>query len=260
MPYDTLLVDRDGPVLLATLNRPKALNALNRQLLGELSQLIEEIAADDSTRVVVITGAGERAFAAGADITEIAALGASDARTFATVGQSVFARLETLGKPVIAAVNGFALGGGCELAMACTFRVASETAVFGQPEIDLGLMPGFGGTQRLTRLVGRGRALDLVLTGRRITATEAERIGLASRVVAAASLRDEALALAKHLAAKAPIAVRYILAAVHEGADLPIDAATRIEAAYFGLVAATDDMREGTRAFVEKRTPVFQGR
>ena len=260
MPYETLLVERDGPVVQVTLNRPKALNALNRQLLEELSQVLDEIAADESARVVLITGAGERAFAAGADITEIAALGPADARAFASFGQSVFARLETLGKPVIAAVNGFALGGGCELAMACTFRVASELAVFGQPEVDLGLIPGFGGTQRLTRLVGRGHALDLTLTGRRITATEAARIGLATRVVAPASLRDEAMALAKELAAKAPIAVRYILAAVHEGADLPLDAAARIEAAYFGLAAATDDMREGTRAFVEKRKPVFQGR
>jgi enoyl-CoA hydratase len=260
MPYETLLVERDGPVVQVTLNRPKALNALNRQLLEELSQVLDEIAADESARVVLITGAGERAFAAGADITEIAALGPADARAFASFGQSVFARLETLGKPVIAAVNGFALGGGCELAMACTFRVASELAVFGQPEVDLGLIPGFGGTQRLTRLVGRGHALDLTLTGRRITATEAARIGLATRVVAPASLGDEAMALAKELAAKAPTAVRYILAAVHEGADLPLDAAARIEAAYFGLAAATDDMREGTRAFVEKRKPVFQGR
>jgi enoyl-CoA hydratase len=260
MPYETLLVDRDGPVILVTLNRPKAHNALNRRLLDELSHVIDEIAADDSARVVVITGAGERAFAAGADITEIAGLGPSDARAFATFGQSVFARLETLGKPVIAAVNGFALGGGCELAMACTFRVASELAVFGQPEVDLGLIPGFGGTQRLTRLVGRGRALDLTLTGRRITATEAERMGLVTRVVDPASLHDEAQAFAKELAAKAPVAVRYVLAAVHEGADLPLHSAGRIEAAYFGLAAATDDMREGTRAFVEKRKPVFQGR
>lgn len=260
MAYETLLVDRDGPVVRLTLNRPKALNALNRRLLEELSQALDGIAADDSARVLVITGAGERAFAAGADITEIAALGPDSARAFATFGQSVFARLETLGKPVIAAVNGFALGGGCELAMACTFRVASELAVFGQPEIDLGLIPGFGGTQRLTRLIGRGRALDLTLTGRRITATEAERIGLASRVVAPGALHDDAVALAKELAAKAPVAIRYVLAAVHEGAELPLEAATRIEATYFGLVAATDDMREGTRAFVEKRKPVFQGR
>jgi enoyl-CoA hydratase len=260
MAYDTLLVDREGPVVLVTLNRPKALNALNRRLLGELSQLVDELGDDAASRAIVITGAGDRAFAAGADITEIAELSQEAARAFATFGQSVFARLETLGKPVIAAVNGFALGGGCELAMACTFRVASELAVFGQPEVDLGLIPGFGGTQRLTRLVGRGRALDLTLTGRRITATEAERIGLASRVVAPASLHDEAMSLAKELAAKAPMAMRYILAAVHEGADLPLDAATQIEATYFGQAAATDDMREGTRAFVEKRKPVFQGR
>ena len=260
MAYETLLVGRDGPVVLVTLNRPKALNALNRQLIDELSHAFEDIAADDSARVVVITGAGDRAFAAGADITEIASLGPADARAFAMAGQAVFARIETLGKPVIAAVNGFALGGGCELAMACTFRLASEFAVFGQPEIDLGLIPGFGGTQRLTRLVGRGRALDLTLTGRRVTAAEAERIGLASSVVAPAALSSEASALAKQLASKAPVAVRYILAAVHEGADLSMDAACRLEATYFGLVASTEDMREGTRAFVEKRKPEFQGR
>src|SRR5262245_43924477 len=178
MAYDTLLVDRDGPVVILTLNRPKALNALNRRLLDELSQAVQDISADDAVRVAVITGAGDRAFAAGADISEIGTLNPGEARGFAAFGQQVFARIETLGKPVIAAVNGFALGGGCELAMACTLRVASESAVFGQPEIDLGLVPGFGGSQRLTRLAGRGRALDLLLTGRRITATEAERIGL----------------------------------------------------------------------------------
>jgi enoyl-CoA hydratase len=259
MSYETLLVDRDAAIVTLMLNRPKALNALNRRMLEELAHAIAEIADDDSARVVVITGAGERAFAAGADIAEIGTLGPGDARGLAAFGQHVFATIETLGKPVIAAVNGFALGGGCELAMACTLRLASESAAFGQPEIDLGLVPGFGGSQRLSRLVGRGRALDLLLTGRRISASEAERIGLVNRVFAAAELRDGALALAADLAAKAPIAVRYILAAVHEGADLSLDAATRIEATYFGLVSATEDMREGTRAFLEKRKAVFRG-
>jgi enoyl-CoA hydratase len=260
MAYDTLLVDRDGPVVLVTLNRPKALNALNRQLLEELSRVVDEIARDESGRVVVITGAGERAFAAGADIAEIASLGSDQAREFAAFGQRVFAQLETLGKPVIAAVNGFALGGGCELAMACTLRLASESAVFGQPEIDLGLVPGFGGTQRLPRLVGPGRALELLLTGRRLTASEAERCGLVSRVVPAGELRDEAMSLARELATKAPVAMRYIEAAVREGAGVSIDDATEIEARYFGLAAATEDMREGTRAFLEKRKPTFLGR
>jgi enoyl-CoA hydratase len=260
MPYETITVDREGPIVTLTLNRPKALNALNRRMLEELALATDEIAADSSARVVVITGAGERAFAAGADITEIGALGPDEAQAFAAFGQHVFARIETLGKPVIAAVNGFALGGGCELAMACTVRLAAETASFSQPEIDLGLVPGFGGTQRLTRLVGRGRAIELLLTGRRIDAAAAERIGLVSHVVPLVALRDEANAMARALAEKAPVAVRYILAAVHEGADLPMAAATAIEATYFGQIAATDDMREGTRAFVEKRKAVFQGR
>jgi enoyl-CoA hydratase len=258
--FETLGVDRDGYVVTLTLNRPKALNALNQRMLQELSQAVDDVAADGAVRVLVITGAGDRAFAAGADILEIGALGPDGAREFARFGQEVFARIETCGKPVIAAVNGFALGGGCELAMACTFRVAAESAVFGQPEIDLGLVPGFGGTQRLSRLVGRGRALDLLLTGRRVDAAEAERIGLASRVVPAAMLREDVKALAKELAGKAPVALRYILAAVHEGADLSLDAATRIEATYFGLVSATEDMREGTRAFTEKRKAEFRGR
>lgn len=260
MPYETLLLDRDTPVAIVSLNRPKALNALNRRLLEELDEVIASVGADASIRAVVVTGAGDRAFAAGADITELAALGPDAARAFATAGQSVFERLETLGKPTIAAVNGFALGGGCELAMACTLRVAADSAQFGQPEIDLGLLPGFGGTQRLTRLVGRGRALDLLLRGHRIGAVEAERIGLVNLVVPGASLLERARQIAGELAAKAPVALRYILAAVHEGADLPLDAANRIEAAYFGLAAATEDMREGTRAFLEKRKPAFGGR
>ena len=260
MPYETLLLDRDTPVAVVTLNRPKALNALNRQLIAELDDVLARVQADAAIRALVVTGAGDRAFAAGADISELAALGPDAARAFATTGQAVFARLESLGKPSVAAVNGFALGGGCELAMACTLRVAAESAQFGQPEIDLGLLPGFGGTQRLTRLVGRGRALDLLLRGHRITATEAERIGLVNIVVPTASLMERARGLAGELASKAPLAVRYVLAAVHEGADLPLDAANRIEAAYFGLAAATGDMREGTRAFLEKRKPAFEGR
>ncbi len=260
MPYETLLLDRDDAVAIVTLNRPKALNALNRQLLAELDDVIASVGADASLRVLVVTGAGDRAFAAGADITELSALAPDTARGFAAAGQAVFSRLETLGKPTIAAVNGFALGGGCELAMACTLRIAADSAQFGQPEIDLGLLPGFGGTQRLTRLVGRGRALDLLLRGHRIGAAEAERIGLVNLVVPAASLLERVRQIAGELAAKAPVAMRYILAAVHEGADLTLGAANGIESAYFGLTAATEDMREGTRAFLEKRKPVFKGR
>ena len=260
MANDLLLVERDGPLLALTLNRPKALNALNRQLRGDLQIAIDQAAADPSVRAVIITGAGDRAFAAGADISELTDLDADGARRFAEYGQQVFASIETLGKPVVAAVNGFALGGGCELAMACTLRIAADNAQFGQPEVDLGLVPGFGGTQRLTRLVGRGRALHLLLGGHRIGASEAERIGLVNLVVPAPSLAQEARRLATGLAAKAPLAIRYILAAVHEGADLGLEAANRIEASYFGLVAATDDMHEGTRAFLEKRDARFVGK
>ncbi len=260
MAYEHLLVDRDGGVLGVAINRPRALNALNAGTLAELTEVMASAAADDSVRVVTVTGAGDRAFVAGADITELAALTPEAARRVAARGQAVCRALETLGKPSIASINGFALGGGCELAMACTIRIASHLAEFGQPEIDLGLLPGFGGTQRLVRLVGRGRALDLLLGGHRISAAEAERIGLVTRVVPADRLADETRQLAQTLASKAPLALRYILEAVHEGADVPLATATRLEAALFGLVAATDDMREGTRAFVEKRKAEFRGR
>jgi enoyl-CoA hydratase len=259
MSFELLDIERDDAVAILTLRRPNALNALNRQLLAELSAAVAETAAADAVRVLVLTGSGERAFAAGADISELAALDAEQARRFAEAGQALFGAIETLGKPSIAAVQGFALGGGCELAMACTLRVASETAQFGQPEIDLGTLPGFGGTQRLARLVGRGRALDLLLTGRRIPAAEAERIGLVNRVVPAADLRREALALAHTLAGKPPLAIRYILKAVTDGADLTLESAQALEASLFGLAAATADMKEGTAAFLAKRKASFTG-
>lgn len=257
---DLLRIEEDGPVLVATVNRPAALNALDGPTLDALAALVDRLRTDTAVRAVVLTGAGDRAFVAGADIRALSTLTPEAARTFAARGQRVFDGLERSGTPVVAAVNGFALGGGCELAMACTLRLAADTAQFGQPEVDLGLIPGFGGTQRLVRLVGRGRALELMLTGRRIGAAEAERIGLVTRVVPAADLLTEAIGLARELASRAPIAVRYILGAVYEGADQPHELAERGEAAYFGLAAATDDMREGTRAFLEKRTPVFRGK
>ena len=260
MSLALLDVERDGAVAVITLNRPNALNALNRQLLAELSTAIAELGAADDVRALVLTGSGERAFAAGADISELAALDAEQARRFAEAGQALFQALETLGKPSVAAVQGFALGGGCELAMACTLRLAAETAQFGQPEIDLGTLPGFGGTQRLARLIGRGRALGLLLTGQRIAAAEAERIGLVNRVVPAADLRREALALAHTLAAKPPVAIRYILKAVTEGADLTLPSALALEASLFGMAAATADMKEGTAAFLAKRKATFTGR
>ena len=257
---DVLLVDVDGPLLVGTINRPRALNALNSATLDALARFVARLQADDQIRVAVLTGAGERAFIAGADIAELSGLTGESARVFARRGQALLDQLEHAGKPVIAAINGFALGGGCEVAMACTIRLAAESAQLGQPEVDLGLIPGFGGTQRLSRLVGRGRALELLLTGRRITAGEAERIGLVHRVVTAAELLPAARELAALLAGKAPLAVRYLLAAVSEGADLPLEAAQTLEAAYFGLAAVTDDMREGTRAFLEKRPAAFSGR
>jgi enoyl-CoA hydratase len=208
----------------------------------------------------VITGAGEKSFVAGADINELAVQSPVSAQEFARVGQRVFAMIEQLGKPVIAAVNGYALGGGCELAMACTLRLASDTARFGQPEINLGILPGYAGTQRLSRLVGKGRAMEMMLTGTPISAIEAERIGLVNRVVPAGELMAEAGKLAAALAARAPVAMRCILDAVNHGLDMAFADACAYEAALFGLAVATADMREGTRAFLEKRTPVFEGR
>ena len=259
MAFDNLLVERDAAVAIVTINRPKVLNALNAQTLAELQQVMLELQLDDSVRAVVLTGAGDRAFVAGADIGELAPLTPTAAVERARAGQRVFDLIEQLGKPVIAAINGFALGGGCELAMACTLRLAADTATLGQPEVRLGLIPGYAGTQRLPRLVGQGRALELLLTGTPITADAAERIGLVNRVVPASELMDEARRLAATLAAQAPLAVRYILASVHAGLQMPAAEAWAHEAALFGLAAATEDMREGTRAFLEKRKPVFKG-
>jgi enoyl-CoA hydratase len=256
----TLLLERDAAVATVTVNRPDSLNALNAAAIDELRQVLLAMRHDDSVRVVVVTGAGEKAFVAGADVRELASLDPDAARALSLRGQHVFDLVEQLGKPVIAAVNGFALGGGCELAMACTLRVAADSARFGQPEINLGLIPGYGGTQRLPRLVGRGRALDLLLRGQPIDAAEAYRIGLVDRVVPAAEVRGAAIALAAELAGKAPQAVRAILDAVGRGLDMALADAQRYEAALFALVAGTDDMKEGTRAFLEKRKPSFTGR
>jgi enoyl-CoA hydratase len=256
----TLLLERDAPVALVTVNRPDTLNALNAAAIDELRQVLLALRHDDEVRAVVLTGAGEKAFVAGADVRELASLDPQAARSLSLRGQHVFDLVEQLGKPVIAAVNGFALGGGCELAMACTLRVAADTARFGQPEINLGLIPGYGGTQRLPRLVGRGRALELLLRGHAIDAAEAYRIGLVDRVVPAGELRGTARALAIELASKAPPAVRAILDAVGRGLDMPLADAQRYEAALFALAAGTDDMKEGTRAFLEKRKPSFTGR
>lgn len=260
MAYENLLIERDGAVLVVTINRPSKMNALNARTMTELGQVLDEVQADAAIRAVVITGAGEKAFVAGADIEELSVQTPVSGREHARRGQALFDRLERLGTPVIAAVNGFALGGGCELAMACTLRLAADTAKFGQPEINLGLIPGYAGTQRLPRLVGRGRALELLLTGDPIGADEAHRIGLVNTVVPAAQLMEAARGLARRLAGKAPVAARYIIEAVAGGLDMAFADAEVYEATLFGLVATTDDMREGTRAFLEKRKATFTGR
>lgn len=260
MVFDNLLVERDGPVAIVTVNRPAALNALNAATVDEIGRAMAALRDDEGVRAIVLTGAGEKAFVAGADIKELATLSPVAGRDYALRGQRVFDLIERMGKPVVAAINGFALGGGNELAMACTVRLAADTAKLGQPEVKLGLIPGFAGTQRLARLVGKGRALELILTGDAIDAQEAWRIGLVNRVVPAADLLAEARTLAHRLAAGPPIALRYALDAVQHGLEMPFEEAAGLEATLFGLTASTDDMREGTRAFVEKRKAEFKGR
>jgi len=259
MAFDNLLLERDGAIAIVTINRPNVLNALNSQTLDELRRAMLDLKQDDSARTIIVTGAGGKSFVAGADINELAVQTPTGGRDHALAGQHVFDVIENLGKPVIAAINGFALGGGCELAMACTLRVAADTAKLGQPEIALGLLPGYGGTQRLTRLVGKGRAMEMMLTGAPIAADEALRIGLVNRVVPATELMAAARTLAAQLARSAPIAMRYIINAVNKGVEMPFAEACQYEATLFGLVASTDDMREGTAAFLEKRKPEFKG-
>ena len=259
MSLETLLVERDGAVEIVTFNRPKVLNALNSQTINELEQVMRGVQSDAAVRAVVLTGAGEKSFVAGADINELAALSAADAQCHGRRGQAVFDLIENLGKPVIAAVNGFALGGGCELAMACTLRIAAEHARFGQPEVNLGLIPGYAGSQRLPRLVGKGRALEMLLTGAMVSAARAYEIGLVNRVVSDADLMSEARNVASMLASKAPLATRYILEAVNHGLTLSLADGEFLEASLFGLIASSEDMKEGTKAFLEKRQPAWRG-
>ena len=260
MAPETVHVEREGAVAVVTIDRRQVLNALDRATIGHLRRVMLDVRCDEDIRCVIVTGAGEKAFVAGADIQELERLSPTEAEAYALAGQHVFDLVEHVGKPVIAAVNGFALGGGCELAMACTLRVASETARFGQPEVKLGVMPGFAGTQRLPRLVGKGWALDLLLTGRLVDAQEALAMGLVNRVVPAADLMPKARELAVTLAALAPVAMRSIIEAVHRGPEMAFHEAAFLEATLFGLCFATADMREGTRAFLEKRPATFTGK
>jgi enoyl-CoA hydratase len=252
MGYDNLLVETRDGVAFVTVNRPDRLNALDDRTMDELDRAFASLAADAAVRGVVLTGAGEKAFVAGADIGELATQSPVAGKERSIRGQQVLDRIERLGKPVVAAVNGFALGGGCELAMACHLRVASEKAKLGTPEVKLGIMCGYGGTQRLSRLVGKGRALEILLTGEMVEAPEALRIGLVNRVVPADRVVAEAEALLRKTLANGPVSLRFTLEAVNE--------AQRHEATLFGLICATEDMKEGTRAFLEKRPPKFQGK
>jgi enoyl-CoA hydratase len=260
MSFETLLVDRDGPVATVTINRPKVLNALNTQTINEIERVMLDLRQDDGVRAIVLTGAGEKAFVAGADINELAVLSPAEGQRHGRRGQAVFDQVERLGKPVIAAINGFALGGGCELAMACTLRIAADTARLGQPEINLGIIPGYAGSQRLPRLIGKGRALEILLSGEMVSAARAYEIGLVNKVVPATELIAEAKRAASTLAAKAPLAVRYILEAVNHGVEMPLADGQFLEASLFGLIASSDDMKEGTKAFLEKRSPSWRGR
>lgn len=260
MSFDNLLVERESGVAVLTVQRPQRLNALDASTLDEIRRAVLDFQQDSSIRCVIVTGSGDKAFVAGADINEFARNTPEEARQRARRGQHVFNLIERLGKPVIATVNGFALGGGCELAMACTLRIAADTARFGQPEINLGLIPGFGGTQRLARLVGKAKAMELILTGNPLSASDALAIGLINRVVPAADLMSHARTLAAELATKPPIALRYAMEAINKGLEMPFGEACDLEAALFGMVTTTDDMREGTKAFLEKRKPEFTGK
>ena len=260
MTYQTLKVDTRDGICIVTINRPDKLNALNAQVMQELDTLFGALAADPQVKGVILTGAGEKAFVAGADIAELATQSPVDGKQHTLRGQRVLARIEGLGKPVIAAVNGFALGGGCEIAMACHVRIASENAKLGTPEVKLGLMCGYGGTQRLPRLVGRGRALEMLLTGEMIDAAEAHRIGLVNKVVPRDKLLPEAEAMLRKMLANGPLSLRFTLEAVSAGHEVPLEQGLFLEATLFGLICASEDKREGTSAFLEKRPAKFQGK
>ncbi len=258
--FTSVLYEKKGAIAYVTLNRPKVLNALNKTIIGELKTAFENARDDSMVRGVILTGAGDKSFAAGADVSEMLNDSPLEAEEKTRFGQAVTNLIENLGKPVIAAVNGYAVGGGCELAMACTIRLAAETAKFGQPEVKLGIMPGYGGTQRLPRLVGKGRALQLILSGDTISAQEAHRLGLVNEIVPGANLIARAEAILQQIIANAPAAVKFSIEAVNKGLETSLDEGLLVEAGLFALCAATEDKKEGTSAFLDKRPPRFQGR
>lgn len=259
MNYKNIKYEVKGPIAYITMNRPKALNALNSETLKELSLIADEIIKDKAIIGVIITGEG-RAFVAGADISEVDAYGSEEGRDFADMAQKTFNKFENMEKPVIAAINGFALGGGCELALSCDLRIASTDAVFGQPEVSLGVMPCFGGTQRLSRLIGVGRSKDMIFTGRSVNAEEALSFGLVNRVVPASDLMADTEEIMKEITTKAPIAVRYAKVAINKGVEMDINNAFELEKDVFALCCVTEDKKEGTKAFLEKRKPVFKNK
>lgn len=260
MEYANLLLEKKDAVAVLTINRPKALNALNSDTLTELSSALDEVSQDAGVKAVILTGSGSKAFVAGADISQMKDFNSLQGRRFAQLGQAVFRKIELLPQPVIAAINGFALGGGCELSMACDIRLAAENAKFGQPEVTLGLTAGFGGTQRLPRLVGTGIASELLFTGDIIDVQEAYRIGLVNKVYSSETLLEEALKLARRIAERAPAAVQLSKSAIQRGINLDLDSAQAYEAEVFGLTCSTQDQKEGCSAFLEKRKPVFEGK
>lgn len=259
MIYENILYEKKDGIVYITFNRPKVLNALNRKTIEELRNALLDARDDANVRVLILTGAGDKSFVAGADISELAVQTPVNGKEFSLYGQSVFHLLETIGKPSICAINGFALGGGCELALCCTIRIASKTAKLGQPEVKLGILPGYGGSQRLARLCGKGVAHELCLTGEMISAEEAQRIGLVNHVYEPAELLPTAEAMAKKIIANAPLAVKYAMEAVERGVEMPQEEGLFLEATLFGLSCATEDMREGTKAFLEKRPGQFKG-
>ncbi|HEX2665052.1 MAG TPA: enoyl-CoA hydratase-related protein [Candidatus Acidoferrum sp.] len=260
MVYENILYEKKDGIAYITVNRPKVLNALDRKTVEELHHALLDARDDAGVRVLILTGAGEKSFVAGADISELAAETPVKGKEFSLYGQSVFRLLETMGKPSICAINGFALGGGCELALACTMRIASKTAKLGQPEVKLGILPGYGGTQRLPRLCGKGVAQELCLTGEMITAEEALRIGLVNHIHEPAELLTAAEAMARKIVANAPLAVQYAMEAIERGVETPQQEGLFLEATLFGLSCSTEDMREGTKAFLEKRPAQFKGK